>query len=541
MTAVLVFTLLFSSCIKETFPTDIATADQIAGPSALVGMVNGIPTMLVQANSRGYGSGGSHWDFAMPAVHLALDAMTGDFVINGNVGYDHFSQFGQNNALAPNYAINALTWQNYYNWVKGPNDLINLITEDQLSDPVVSSYLAMAYAYRAMLYLDLVRMFEFKENKYTSAPDLVGLGVCIVTENTTPEEAKNNPRAASTTVYEMIIDDLDKAETLMGTYDAKSKYKLSLEAIYLLKARYYLERGTAGEAGAYVEAARYARKIIDSNKYRPLTRDQWEDTNNGFNNASANNSWIFALPQSSEEVNNLMNINAHKSGEALWGYSYFSFPGINKLLFDQIDDNDFRKYSFIDPGYKANPAAYPYKSINGASYLSYIAPYTSIKFRPAQGDAANYKVGGATDHVCMRVEEAYFIEAEATAHTDLSAAKQLLTEFMEYRFIDSSTPYDISSIATVEEFVEELILQKRIEFWGEGLLFFDMKRLAISTTRGYVGTNVPEGYRLNTEGVAPYWNLVIPRGEINNNPVVKNNPDPSGIIPQWLPPTAPGN
>ena len=29
------------------------------------------------------------------------------------------------------------------------------------------------------------------------------------------------------------------------------------------------------------------------------------------------------------------------------------------------------------------------------------------------------------------------------------------------------------------------------------------------------------------------WNVVIPRGEIQNNPAVVNNPDPSGKITPW--------
>jgi hypothetical protein len=36
----------------------------------------------------------------------------------------------------------------------------------------------------------------------------------------------------------------------------------------------------------------------------------------------------------------------------------------------------------------------------------------------------------------------------------------------------------------------ELILQKRIEFWGEGIIYWDYKRLELSVTRGYSGTKI---------------------------------------------------
>ena len=47
-------------------------------------------------------------------------------------------------------------------------------------DATQKSYLGFAYAYRAMFYLDLVRLYEFKENNYTEAPGVLGLGVPIV-------------------------------------------------------------------------------------------------------------------------------------------------------------------------------------------------------------------------------------------------------------------------------------------------------------------------------------------------------------------------
>ena len=137
----------------------------------------------------------------------------------------------------------------------------------------------------------------------------------------------------------------------------------------------------------------------------------------------------------------------------------------------------------------------------------------------------------------MRVEEMYFIEAEATAQAgDLAGGIRLLNEFMTfYRMMNGATYDCTSKSGTLEGFINELMLQKRIEFWGEGIVMFDMKRLDMSTRRGYVGTNSPASYRLNTEGRAPYWNFVISRGETQNNPVIatQNNPDPSQTVKPW--------
>ena len=121
--------------------------------------------------------------------------------ITGDTGYDWFSQWGANDALAENYAANLLTWNNYFTWIKSTNDIISTIDPEALTT-ATKHILGFAYAYRASFYLDLVRLYEFKENKYTSADGVLGLAVPIVTETTTEAEAKANPRASAADVYE---------------------------------------------------------------------------------------------------------------------------------------------------------------------------------------------------------------------------------------------------------------------------------------------------------------------------------------------------
>lgn len=72
--------------------------------------------------------------------------------------------------------------------------------------------------------------------------------------------------------------------------------------------------------------------------------------------------------------------------------------------------------------------------------------------------------------------------------------------------------------STMEDFRKELILQKRIEFWGEGIIYWDYKRLELSVTRGYSGTNCPVGYRMNSkEGYCcPWFNLFFSKFESIN-------------------------
>ena len=155
-------------------------------------------------------------------------------------------------------------------------------------------------------------------------------------------------------------------------------------------------------------------------------------------------------------------------------------------------------------------------------------PYLTLKFRPGSGNMSDPAVGAVVAYPLMRVEEMYFIEAEAVAHTNAAQGKALLEKFMKtYRYATYASA--ATSPAAVEE---EIIFQKRVELWGEGQSFFDIKRLNYSTTRWYDGTNFQPGLdTFNTNGRAAWMNFCIVRQEINNNKALEgfNNPDPSDL------------
>ena len=163
--------------------------------------------------------------------------------------------------------------------------------------------------------------------------------------------------------------------------------------------------------------------------------------------------------------------------------------------------------------------------------------YLSLKFRPAEGNVMDYTIGNCADWCLMRIEEMYFIEMEAQSQLSggLENARNLLNDFIQkYR----NPNYSCSLITeNPEAFVKEMLLQKRIEFWGEGLLFFDYKRLNQGITRGYTGSNVPAVAQFNCEGRSPQWNIVITQIEYQSNRGIshpeQNNPDPSEKLVLW--------
>ena len=548
------------SCIQETIPVggSVTQAQVSASKSALKSMINSIPATLYVSGAAGYaGSYGDHTDFGMPGVHLRLEHMLEDVAtMSDNPYYNRFYAYDMNMAQGSEYTYCAYFWDYYYTLIRLANDVIAsvkpIINENgsEEEDVEFKHIIGQAYAYRAWFYLDLARQFEPKLNKYTDVRHLLGLTVPIVDETTTIDDTKNNPRVSREVIYKFIFDDLARAEKYLDQSQT-SFTAPTLMAVYGMYARAYIELGASykenkgvnpnpdilplTQEDAYRKAAEYARKVIDESGRTPLTQSQWEDPVNGFNNGASNNAWIWGVTVSSENLNNLLTFISHMSAEAAWGYGRYAQFGIASALYDQIPDADFRKHSWLDPkrteyyNYKfAGTQADRDDFLNGSQGAK---SYVALKFRPAQGECNDFNIGNAGDYCFMRIEEMYFIEMEAKANLELSEGVKLLQDFMKkYRY----SSYDRNP-TTWEDFKTEYMLQKRIEFWGEGIVFYDYKRLDVGINRAFAGSNHPSVFRLAaTDGRSPQWNVVVTRAEFQSNTAITdatNNPDPSNKIP----------
>lgn len=554
---------LSAGCIKETFPEGATQlGSQVSESSfALEGILRGLPSAMMSTGWSGYYKTYRwHTDFGIGAIHLYTEFMLNDLATMGDEPlHNRFYQSAMNSGQDSRYAVTAFYWDCYYKWIKIANDLVAVVNPETAND-VQKGYLGQALAYRAMFYLDLARLYNAKPvtdpyavgKGYVVADNLKNLTVPIVTESISEDVARNNPRATLEAMYEFILTDLDNAEKYLK--DKAFNYTTpSLVAVYGLKARAYLEMGYWAEGAAskqaFENAIANAKLAIESGDRTPLTKAQWQDPVNGFNNGSANNSWIWGQTLSAENQGNIITYTAHISSEASWGYSSLSQIGADRKFYERINDSDFRKASWLAPEFVENPNDPAFANVyqfaggtagrdnflKGTSETPPAKPYENIKFRPAQGETSNYNVGNCADHCLMRIEEMYFIIAEATAHTKgLAAGKTELDSFINtYR-----DPEFHSSANTLENFlVDDLLFQKRIEFWGEGLLIYDYKRVNGGIERGYDGTNQAGQYRFNCKGRSPQWNIVITRGEFQSNLGITdatNNPDPTDMIAPWL-------
>ncbi len=518
--------LTLSSCMEDALHQGgTITSDEASSSStALEAMVNAIPVAMVEVGAV-YNSS-YHYEFGYPSLMMCYDNMCGNAISVGgdeNSGYNWFSYFANGGGLGPDYTRTYYIWASYFNFIKAANDVVATITsEGEENIPTTSmSYLAAAKAFRALFYLDLARLFDPMENAYTDVSSVAGLTLPYISDVTTEDDARYNPRLPREEMFDVIFADLDSAEELYLTEGVEilSGTNPSLAVVYGLKARAYLWLGSF-DSSNYATAAEYASKAIEASGCSIMGATDYCSTSNGFN--TPNGSWMWYMPQSSDATSNLLNFVAWMSSEANYGYGALVGEGILSSSYDRMSDTDFRKKLFLsgEPSY----ADYADVTLLSESEFSSLFPYASLKFRPLGGAYTDYTSGNATSIPLMRVEEMYLIEAEAKAHTSGSEGAALLKTFMANR--DDSYSFSSTTSSVV---VEEIAFQKGIEFWGEGLALFDSKRLGLGLTTGYAGTNAASAGRFDMEGVIPWWNLPFPTSELTQNTALQglNNPDPS--------------
>ena len=166
---------------------------------------------------------------------------------------------------------------------------------------------------------------------------------------------------------------------------------------------------------------------------------------------------------------------------------------IDAKLYSQIPEEDGRKKWFNGPeGDKNQPTA--------AAQL----PYANIKFGHVSDWTDNY--------MYMRAAEMVLIEAEAYAHLNQgSKAAEVLKVLMNKRQPSWNK-------ATVT--VEDVYLQRRIELWGEGFSFYDLKRLNKGIDRSYEGNNHLAGYDIKVDAHDVRWIYQIPLSETQENKLI---------------------
>lgn len=469
-------------------------------------------------------SGNGFWfDWGYGSAMVIRDVMTDDFIIN-NVSYNWYSSWERCRDIGSRYWQTEILWSTYQRPIEACNALLSALAKNKTLTAVQKNYKGVALAFRAMLYLDIARMYQYLPCDATSpitltGHDVTGLTVPIVTENTTEADYATLRRATAQEMYDFLKADLEQALTLLDGYVPTSKRIPGKACVYGLLARLSLWQEN------YNLAAQYARQAINASGCTPTTTSEMKDVQNGFNTLTSS-SWMWGSQPYASDMDRLEHLStwpSWMSNQTMFGYTgpaTNQYSLISPTLYSKMGSDDNRRWLFNGTG--TEPTSFGSMDVT----LPYFA---SLKFRPYQGEVENHRVACQAAYPLMRVEEMYFIEAEAIAHTDLGAAELLLSSFMtNYR----DKAYNPSYVG-MDGLIGEIITQKRLELWGEGQTFFDIKRLNLSVDRAKDSDSnyVPQSFRLRSTGRPAWMNLVFPASLLAKMPSLCTtpNPDPSGL------------
>ncbi|MVN93083.1 RagB/SusD family nutrient uptake outer membrane protein [Mucilaginibacter aquatilis] len=484
--ALMAASAILPSCNKEFL--DTAPTDQVA-PGLLftttknaMSAMNGIyRAMYSQYSNQDEGGEGS--------VMIDMDMM-GEDLVNTNAGNGWFNSVYR---WITHRTVNAgqvdFVYRYHYRLIANANKILDQIDAATGSEAEKRVIKGEALAMRAYAHFKLVQIFAKRWNgdQNTANPQL-GVPLLI-----TPDVAAL-PRSTVSQVYAQINTDLDAAiGFLTGATARSTKSHINLNVAQGIKARVALTQGNYAVASQMAVAARTGYPLMSNADYLA-----------GFNNL-ANQEWIWGIN--------------HIADQTTFFYSFFAYmsvnfnstnirsnpKAINSALYNQISATDVRKQLW-DP--TAANTSYPVPP-SGSRY-----PYMNRKF------LANSASNSWGDMPFMRSSEMYLIEAEAQARLgNTAAARTALFTVAKQR--DASY---VTSVNSGDALINEILTQRRVELWGEGFRFLDLKRLNLPLNRNGANHDGTLAGIFEVPAGDVRWEWLIPQAEINNNTLVEQNP-----------------
>jgi len=121
----------------------------------------------------------------------------------------------------------------------------------------------------------------------------------------------------------------------------------------------------------------------------------------------------------------------------------------------------------------------------------------------------------------MRSGEMYLIEAEARARQGQNAAAQTAL----FNLMKNRDPNYVQSTSTGQTLINEILFNRRVELWGEGFRFTDLKRMNLPLDRNGIPNHVASLVRIYTVPAGDkQWEWLFPQDEMNQNKKIEQNP-----------------
>lgn len=464
----------------NTVPTeDVSDAVVTSSPANMMLGINGIHRSLYVRYLSCQGCVG------LGALMIFTDAMGEDVVMTRTTSTWHYGLYQFNVQQNASARDNLFPWLFYYQIVRNANVII--AGEDNVSGDaaLVDVAIGQALVYRAFSHLMLVQMYA---DRYVPGGQNNHAGIPIVI---TPSN-EGQPRSSVAAVYQQIHADLDEAARRLQGYNRPNKSHLDRSVALGLRARAYLTQGNYTEAASYAAQARTGYPLMSHNELL-----------GGFNDYTIGE-WMWGSHITLDQSDRFGNFGANMSRNNSTIVTRTNPRAIDTRLYAQIAATDVRRQWFDETGQHPN-LGLP----NAFSRF----PYTHEKFIAVSVDDSRMDVP------YMRAAEMYLIEAEAKARLGDPTAADVLFDLVTTR-----DPAYVRSTNTGQALVDEILVQRRIELWGEGFRYFDLKRLALPLDRtGANHSTQATGGLFELQPDDARWTFLIPQSEIDANPNIDGN------------------
>lgn len=483
---------LVGSCGKDylnTAPTDRVASDNIfASLESATTAVNGIyrymfsrTTLPVNRDQNKPGVGG---------IMLAMDFMGEDLGISSGSWYTTTGEGNWVGHRNESDDVPLYYYRTFYKIIGDANFILDNTNNLNATEEQRNNLISQAYILRAYAYTYLVQLFG---KRYSGSAQNSQPGVPLVLKSTDGAL----PRSTVEEVYAAIVKDLDAAIAL-NIESRKNKSQANVDVAIGLRARVALLMQD------HDKAIECAKKLISNSAYKLMSREEYLK---GFNDASALSEFIWASMPTADQDYVFASYFSQIGYNANTTFMRNNPKRINAALYDRISATDVRK-SIWEP----NPTAANFP-LPLASFVR--QPYMSRKF------AVKAEGGTLGDVPLLRLSEMYLIAAESYVERDQdNLAQDMLFEFMKIRDPQATRTTKLGQALTAE-----ILIQRRIELWGEGFRFLDLKRLNQSLDR----TGVPNFVSASVSGLMEVpagdkrWECLFPRTELDANPNIVQN------------------
>ena len=490
--------LLLNSCDLVVDPSDSLTTGNLVNTSdGLQNALNGAYSLFKdRVEFNGVVSSNNMY----LRQYYQLADFAGDDIVNGQVTTDPL-WYSFTRDHTPTQANTRFFWYISYKIINTANTVIEAIEKEGAGNPNTEQLLGECYFLRSFAHFNLVRFFA---KPYTHDPEAAGIILRLATD-----EPSAKARATVREVFESIVNDAERAASLMNT--TRGSQYASKEAAWALlsRAHLYMEN--------HDKTIEYADKVINSGRFSLSSTSSYQ---NLFPNAVTSPETILCIAFTNVDDYGRGSIASmlYTDGNSGWGEEFAS-QSLRDLMEEQPEDV---RWTYIEEAKDGSGNA---RRLNG------IPIYYIKKFSYQDGNP------NLSSPIMFRLAEMYLNRAEAKAKSN--QPKEALDDIdilrtnrgLSGKLYEGNTPAGLSVLQAVWN-------ERRIELAFEGHRSFDLSRNKQNLVRDYWGYHLiglkesdinlstkPTGYaNILVDWQSPRNIYHIPIDEIISNELITPNP-----------------